>query len=182
MAKLSDFDYYFNSPSSPQYNKSTLYMDGGTEQYIYADGLAIGKVNELNELKYMPADAALAKPNFPDKFPAYKEEHKDQSAPRNAIEFLEYAEEAMDELGWIKGTLANTEGVCLLGALSVVNTMHGYNWEATARTAIQEAIKNNMNYRPVAGDVIPAFNDSEGTTLEDIKLVFKHARHNLENQ
>lgn len=113
---------------------------------------------------------------------AVDEFHARHPEPTTVEGILDQAIEALDELGWVQGTLMSDEGVCAMGAIEVASH-DKYSIRASlgekALIATVDAVKDHLN---LSWASLPEYNDRPGTTVEDIKLMFKHARHKLESK
>lgn len=90
--------------------------------------------------------------------------------------------EALDTYGWIKGHYQNEQGICMLGAwrvsrfgrIAYLDRQHEREQEEVGQQLGKVA---EELFPGRAGEHEPwaaSFNDHPDTTLEDVKLVFKH--------
>lgn len=158
-------DYTVESP--PEFMPGSYIYNEGTPVYPFKTGASQFPVSSNK---------------FPKGYDKFRQAAID-NPPETEIELLDRAEEAIDQLGWIKGALHSSNGVCMVGALNLVGA-YGCDQQVAVEAALARAIKNNMLFDTTewdeAGPEIPGFNDAEETTLETVKLAFKHARHDLE--
>jgi hypothetical protein len=112
----------------------------------------------------------------------------------SAIEVISDAMDKITDVGWIKGETTNeywdedsqryvVTGYCTMGAIMMSDddNMDFFN---EALSAISEAIREEGfvwdPYNSLA--FVAQFNDHENTSKEDVLLVMKKAKHNLENE
>jgi hypothetical protein len=90
------------------------------------------------------------------------------------------------EIGWHQGNYVNSDedgnliGVCMIGAFRKAELYEWSNWEFAnpafympVEEVIKEQFPDRLIYSGMEG--IPAFNDHEDTTLDDVLLVLEKA-------